>query len=413
MTRSRSVRKLSGSIVAISLAALVGCGSDSAGYGTPDAGDAGDGTHAYVVSLRVNNADGDRFIYMGAFPDVPTSEPSRDRMVELAGRWQVTGFDGSAFAWEQETAQMTRWTVDADLKLVKGNTMSLANLGLDGWRYHAFVSPTRAYTLGLENGVVAVWNPTTMELVDELSFDPPAAFAGMDAHPLSVIVRGEQVIAPMYGENWDTQEVATRQVVGIIDTSSNAVSFIEDTRCLPSGIGHMNAAGDIYLDPYQSSTYFSHYSQQADLPPPCTLRIKAGEARFDPDYVLDYATALGQHADGVWPINDDLVMALSISADAELPPIEQAQDDYWSLPQVASVINLRTKEAQPYPGLPNDLRMQSALQHVVDGVSYYQNYRYDADGNIEVVEVGALTPSGWENRFEIHGGDLWGVVRIR
>jgi hypothetical protein len=35
------------------------------------------------------------------------------------------------------------------------------------------------------------------------------------------------------------------------------------------------------------------------------------------------------------------------------------------------------------------------------------------DGNIEVVEVGALTPSGWEKRFEVHSGDLWGVTRIR
>ncbi|HTV22810.1 MAG TPA: hypothetical protein VMG12_29170, partial [Polyangiaceae bacterium] len=60
-----------------------------------------------------------------------------------------------------------------------------------------------------------------------------------------------------------------------------------------------------------------------------------------------------------------------------------------------------------------NLRMQSSGQHVVDGHSFYQNYSYDADGQIDVVEVGELTPEGWSHRFDINGGDLWGIMRAR
>jgi hypothetical protein len=128
--------------------------------------------------------------------------------------------------------------------------------------------------------------------------------------------------------------------------------------------------------------------------------------------LLDYEQALGRDAQGVWPIRDNLVMALSIDPDAEIPAAD-AQDDYWSLPQTASAVDLVTQEVTPYSGLPADLQMQSAGQHVTDGRSYYQNYRYDAAGNIEVVEVGELTPSGWRKRFELGGSDLWTLKRLR
>ena len=143
-------------LLACSALLMAGCSSHDNATGP----DAHVEDHALLLGLRVDTIDG-RFIYMGAFPDVPTSNPSRDKMIELAGSWQVTGYGGSAYAWEQETARLTRWTVDANLNMQKGKTMSLFNLGLAGWRYHAFVSPTRAYTLGFESGIVAVWNSST------------------------------------------------------------------------------------------------------------------------------------------------------------------------------------------------------------------------------------------------------------
>lgn len=398
-------------LAALGTPTLSACSGDNAGANSDDT-DGGQTSAAYLVAVRVHNVDGQRIIYMGAFSDVPTSNPSRDNMVELVGRWQVTTFEDSVFAWEQETGQMTRWSVDDDLNLEQGATMSLGNLGLTGWRYHAFVSPTRAYTLGLEDGIVAVWNPETMEIEDEIQFDVPADFDRMSAYPLSVVTRDDHIFAPMYGDNFDALEIVTRQVVGVIDTQTDEVSFITDERCLPSGFGRMVDNGDIYLDPYQSGTYFTHYSIQEDLPPPCTLRIQAGETTFDPDYVLNYEDVLGRHADGVWPISGNLVMALSVAADAELPPFE-AQDDYWSLPQTVSLVDVVEQTAEPYGGLPEEIRMQNAGQHITDGISYYQNYRYKADGDIEVVEVGALTESGWEKRFEITGGDLWALHKLR
>ena len=364
---------------------------------------------AYIVAIRVDAIEG-RFIYMGAFAQIPTSEPSRDRMAELAGRWQVSAYGGRAFAWEQETGQMTSWSIDDDLALQRGATMSLGQLGLDGWRYHAFVSSTRAYTLGLELGVVAVWNPETMEIVDELRFDPPPDFADMEAYPLSVFIRDGKIIAPLYGDNFEAQRIGKRQVVGVIDTATDAVSFLYDDRCLPSGLGHMTPEGDLYLDPYQSGTYYDAYAIEPDLPPPCSLRILAGEERIDPAYVLDYSSLLGVHAEGVWPIAEDLVMTLSRAAGVPLP---ESPDDYWSLPQQASVVDLVTRSVQPYAGMPAALQMQSASQHVVDGKSFYQNYRYDADGQIEVVEVGELTAQGWVKQFDINRGDLWALLRAR
>jgi hypothetical protein len=386
-------------------AAIIGVPADPSALTNPVA----PADPAYIVAIRVDAIDG-RFIYMGAFAEVPTSEPSRDRMAELAGSWQLTAYGGRAFAWEQETGQMTSWSIDGDLSLRRGATMSLGQLGLAGWRYHAFVSPTRAYALGLELGVVVVWNPETMEIVDELRFDAPPDFDDMDAYPLSVFVRDGKIVAPLYGDNFEAQRIGKRQVVGVIDTATDAVSFLYDDRCLPSGLGHMTPEGDLYLDPYQSGTYYDAYAIEPGLPPPCSLRIRAGEERIDPDYVLDYSSLLGVHAEGVWPISENLVMALSRVPGVPLPDV---QDDYWSLPQQSSSVDLVTRSVQPYTGMPAALQMQSAGQHVVDGHSFYQNYRYDVDGLIDVVEVGELTRQGWVKQFDINGGDLWAIVRAR
>ncbi|MET0386552.1 MAG: hypothetical protein ABW321_11365 [Polyangiales bacterium] len=385
----------------------VDSGADAASTPT----DASAPSAAYIVGLRVD-APEDRFIYFGAFPEVPTEEPSRDQMVELSGSWQLTTAYGHVYSWEQQTGEITRWEVGDDLSLTRGQTLSFARQALTGWRHHAFVAPDRAYTLGLESGVVAVWNPETMELLNELHFDVPGDFDDLEAYPLSVFVRGKHIIAPMYGDNFDVGRIATRQIVGFIDTERDQVSFVTDDRCLPSGLGHVTDNGDIYLDPYQSGTYFHLYSDQKDLPPPCELRIKHDETRIDPDYVLDYAEVLGTHADGVWPISSTEVMALAKLPDEALPS-KEASDDYWSLPCAAHKVNLETKTAEPYTGLPERLQMQSASQHVVDGRSFYQNYSYNADDLIDVVELGELTSDGWRKQFEINGGDLWLIGRAR
>jgi hypothetical protein len=83
------------------------------------------------------------------------------------------------------------------------------------------------------------------------------------------------------------------------------------------------------------------------------------------------------------------------------------------LPQQATSVDLVTRAVQPYAGMPAALQMQSAGQHVVDGRSFYQNYRYSDEGPIEVVEVGELTPEGWVKQFDINGGDLWAILRAR
>lgn len=403
--------------------ASVGCDDEAAqpaterDSGTDAARDAaqpaidGGSSAAYIIGLRVDSPE-DRFIYFGAFPEVPNEEPSRDNMVELVGSWQVTTAHGHVYTWEQETGEITRWDVADDLSFTRGDTLSFAPQGITGWRYHAFPSPNRAYTLGLESGTIVVWNPEKMEIIEELRFDAPSDFEGMEAYPLSVFVRGKQIIAPMYGDNWDIEHIATRQVVGLIDTETDEVSFLTDDRCLPGGLGHVAANGDIYLDPYQSGTFFHQYSDQKDLPPPCELRIKHDEARIDPDYVLDYSELLGVHADGVWPISDTEVMALAKLPNEPLPS-KELSDDYWAQACTAYKVNLVDKRSEPYSGLPERLQMQSAGQHVVDGRSFYQNYSYNDDDQIEVVELGELTRDGWRKQFDVHGGDLWLIGRIR
>lgn len=367
---------------------------------------------AYIVGLRVD-APEDRFIYFGAFPEIPTGEPSRAKMVELVGSWQVTAAFGHVYSWEQETGEITRWDVADDLSIARADTLSFAPQGLTGWRYHAFVAADRAYTLGLESGVIAIWNPETMELIDELHFEVPSDFEGYEAYPLSVFVRGKQIVAPMYGDNFDQNQIIPRQIVGFIDTERDKVEFATDQRCLPGGLGHITEKGDIYLDPYQSGTFFNLYSEQKDLPPPCELRIKKGEDHIDPDYLFDFKSVLGVHADGVWPISGTEVMALAKQPGAKLPAKETAADDYWTLACSAYKVDLSDGSHEPYSGLPESLQMQSAGQHVVDNVSYYQNYSYNDDDLIDVVELGALTSDGWKKQFAIHGGDLWMIGRVR
>ncbi|MCA9558971.1 MAG: DUF4374 domain-containing protein, partial [Myxococcales bacterium] len=409
----------------LALSVQTGCDDDDsdgttmdAAGGGGDAGpvdDAGPGKAEEVIgfAIRVRNPEG-RNIYLGAFPEVPEGELDRSKMIELANN-DVDFNDGYAYDFSRETGTYTRYSVDADLQMVEGPKLSLANLGLTGGRGTAFVSNTRAYNYGTSGAslVVAVFDPTAMELTGTI----PADALANDDFALGIVgkpaIFGDYVA---FAVDWlDRANLRTydKAAVALVkkDSDDEPVFLVEDDRCAGAYETFVDASGDLYAMGTASGGYFGLYGvEPADLPPACALRIKAGETTFDPDFYVDLEAATGTRAVyGAWHIagHDMLVMGLQDGGDLPAP------EDYLAEALFeAYVVDLDTGTSRRLEGIPAAQGM-SFREHFLDGTLYYQVYTtVEGTPSVDVYRVDA---DGTATKQFSTLGDPWslGTLKVR
>ncbi len=363
------------------------------------------GTQPAVMVSVIGSSPGPRATYVGAFADVPTGPVDTKTMLEF-GNAYFYSFDGSVFVWDRDAVTVTRYEVSDQLKLTKGATVSFANYGFKYGADLTFISPTRAYMLVSEQNQVITWDPSKMEISGKFSLNLPAR-PDLDTFPIPIGVSGNNLYLSVFSANYDDQICYPKNVVAIIPTDKDGpVTLVEDGRTLPGLGGYVLPNGDVYVVGDGDAGNFSAYGP-ASNPPAGVLRIKAGQAAFDPSYFINLETAT--NSPGVvanWKIDQNTLLARVWDSTTPLP---KAVDEYFAAQNfISKKVDLTTGKAVDFPALPKG-GFSSNIQDVVDGKTYFP--LPNSDGSAEIAY--RLTADGIQQAYTIPGAGYWGMRRIR
>lgn len=141
----------------------------------------------------------------------------------------------------------------------------------------------------------------------------------------------------------------------------------------------------------------------------CVLRVRAGEAQFDPDFLLDYRALTGSSVSDPW-FNISGSQYFARSWDPAVPYPESSDDFYDDAALRPLVVDIESGTTRPYADLAG-VKTIDGVTRQVDGTSYFQfsETGYVENGTADVVE---LHPDAVVPKFHLDGF-LLGLERVR
>jgi len=382
---------------------LAGCGEDAVEGPT---GGTGDNPAVLVVGQAYTPEE--YLTYVRVFPDVPEGDVDFRGFREF-GNANVYGEYGDVFV--EQDGQVTRFSVNADLELVEGLTLSWEAYGITSANasYSVFVSPQRAYTFAPDLGVVLVWDPEAMVLSGTIPLDFPARPGSMETWAYDGYRIGDKVVWNVFSGDFDAIRQYPAVTLAMADADGDApVRFVEDARCLGGGPSRVAEDGTYYVQAGAYYGYFLAYGERTNAST-CMLAMKDGETELDPDFMVDYQGLTGSAVTDLWlPLGGDSYVVRAWDPEVPFP---ENPDDFWDNPALHSLlVDTKAGTSQPYPDLEGAIGIDGTAR-TVDGISYYQFNQngYDVGGEVDVV---ALHPAGIRPKFHLHGF-LLGLERLR
>jgi len=364
---------------------------------------------AILIAERFNTPDG-RIMFMGVFSELPNEPIETSQLTELSPSGKAFACGGNAFFYDADASSITKFIVEDDLSLTEAQTIQLSQEGVEGFTAaHVCASSTQAFTFHRFGGRVVEWNPEEMIITE--AFDVPLPEMEINANPVffEPFKNGDLVYFPLRMENFGTNEIEPKTTVGVFDIPSKTLSFTSDDRCLSSTTGFIDSQGNFYkLHGWQIG--FILYPSQENLPPPCILRINAGQKIIDPNFITGFSDDIAPAP--IFPIDENNALVLTVNRD----DVPETQDEFWNMfteiPAVPTNINLETGETSRFEGVPEGLP-QNSRTLTLDGDNFLQVVSFDDDGLIEKVDVMRLTSNGPEPAFTVLGGDVLTLQRLR
>jgi hypothetical protein len=343
----------SGPLLAATMSCALACGDD-AKNGHEDSGQK---APFYVIANEVYG-DTDSITYVNALSSLDDVELDLKKALEYpGGRATVAANDGKLYVAGPDSAVVERFEVHDDGSFHKAGEVSFLNYGvaeltLDPWG-NTFISPTKAYLFNSSDGTAIVWNPRTMEIEGEVDTGGESFVReGMEIQATPAVVRGNRLYLAISWNNWDTYEFSEEQYLAVYDTDEDRlIELIPEKRC-PALSNRIDSDED-------GNLYFSNwiYSVGATLTrdgaPSCALRVKAGEERFDPDWIFRYPDAADGREGAMFAYLGDGRSLFSafyderVTIDQDTVPSDLVAEPAWRL----WVSDLDGKNAEPVSGL--------------------------------------------------------------
>ncbi|TDQ76319.1 DUF4374 domain-containing protein [Sphingobacterium yanglingense] len=262
----------------------------------PFSGDKQSDVEAILIGTRVNTPKG-RMYYMGAYAGVPIQADPKD-MYLLGNNVAMYSYGRSPYVWDGARGQLTKYEVDVRYKIQATDSIAFAGIASSAsFGAVAFVSDEEAYVFFLADGKVVAFNPSTMEIGEEIeverlplgedievSTNTYYAFLGSDGRILLPIGANPGAI----GKFVDQAQVA------VFNTKTKKVGYSNDSRMT---IGYNNLAkdfanGDLYYRPSKYVARIQDYRpEQKDAVSGGLLRVRK-DGTFDPDFFVDLQKVL-------------------------------------------------------------------------------------------------------------------------
>jgi hypothetical protein len=325
-------RTLVGAAVLASASVVIGCGDGGADNATSHEGP------RYAVMYEVyDDAGSTSYLSLLDSLDIEAIDQSQAREFG-SGRAFVQTYDGKIFVGDAETPRVTRYSIGEGGDLMEEGTVSFANYGLttgqfDAWNV-TFISPDKAYLVDFKDGTTIIWNPSSMEIIGDI---PPAAEfnrEGFSFESTPGALRDGLLFRTVSWANYDEALYSTDFLLAVYDVETDELlELIPETRCpVPGNLVHRDEAGNIYFSNWVWPTAGVFLWE---APSPCVLRIKPGENRFDPDWLLDYREVTGGREGAMFSYLGDGQALISVfydertSFDEETDPWDYVGSPNW------------------------------------------------------------------------------------
>jgi hypothetical protein len=208
------------------------------------------------------------------------------------GRAFVQAYNNWLFVGDAQTPTVTRYSVAANGSLIEEGSIGFAAFGLtsgqfDSWNA-TFISPEKAYLFDTGLGNTIIWNPSTMQIVGEITPPDELFREGLSLETTPAALRDGLMFRTFSWVNYDDASYSTDFLLATYDVASNTLLSLEsETRCpVPGNLVHTDEAGSIY---FSNWIWPVAGSLMRGAPAPCVLRIRPEDTGFDPSWSLDYA----------------------------------------------------------------------------------------------------------------------------
>lgn len=217
-----------------------------------------------------------------------------------------------------EAPTITRYTLDKDGNLEKGDAISLQPFGVsDLWDALYFVSPKKAYYPDTSGSQLIVWNPTTMETEGTIALPETVREGFLSYYSLSALVRGDKLLFSVGWFDWENEDTILPEtgLVELDTKTDKVVSFETDDRCGGITQALETDSGDTYF--ISSALAAATYRLGRLKTEPCALRVRKGESSFDAKYIKHLKELTGGALAGEpVPVGDDEFLLRVFDEDA-------------------------------------------------------------------------------------------------
>ncbi|MCY1079529.1 hypothetical protein [Archangium lansingense] len=289
MKLTTPLRPLHLALTALVLPLFAGCEiARPAGPGT------GDGP-VYAITTQVSTADEPQSYVILTDKLDHTESLSLDQGIELPGRALGAGVSksGALFVAGSDGPTITRYNLTSEGRLEKGATVSFEGKGVAsiGEYQHQlqFISESKAYYFDGRTSQLIVWNPSDMSLTGSIPLNGVSVQGAIQTFATLPIRLENQVIMPMGWRPSTGVGITKLAGVVVVDTRTDAVTVVTDTRCGYVRDGVMGPDGMLYL---ATEVYGAAVRRVAggETPEPCLLRFNPQTLTFDPSFHIKLDT---------------------------------------------------------------------------------------------------------------------------
>jgi hypothetical protein len=299
-----------------------GC-DDTANPQSMDMASSGATHYAIATTLMANTGQATSLIFTApSLADGPALDESKAISVpEVASIFGIEG-SGKVYSTTAMTPVVTEYSVAENGTITPGTQLSFAQFGLGAGfstRSIAMVSATKAYLLDDRSLQAISFDPSTMTLGKSIDLGGLKEMGYGSTFSYNIPVRGNQVVVTAYYYDQSFSKTIPQTGVALIDSTTDAVTIVKDSRCGAFSTIAQVANGDLYFAQDTYATALNLAGGAASAPEGCLLRMKAGENAFDPGFFVKIKDATGLPGGGVVPGKGNTIWVRGF--DASLFPI--------------------------------------------------------------------------------------------
>ena len=342
---------------------------------------------AWLIGYRTLTPQG-RIWYMEVNEELPT-ETNQANAVEIGLNAAIYTHESGTYTWNGDAATVTKWGVDrTTLELSVEGLLSFASSGLSGRNApNIFFSGTQAFITKLSEGIVAEWNPTTMEIITIHQVDPlpdlGTTFSFYTEQTLFPTSDGKIMIPIVFGEPascCDTAELPNPDgaMVAIFDPVTSSIEYRRDNRLFASDSDMMQDPidGGFYLSTNFSQSYYEPYFDMTGRPTTHGLLKLNQDGSYDPDFFLDLSDVIDITfiRSTFFVYDKKFVFGYLDAADYQHPDsYDDRFNSFGVAPQIV-ILDLETNEVSAFSGFEGTGFEQGFFLGDVDGTSYFSAF---------------------------------------